>query len=727
MSFTIDLSSHGKELKSLYDAIISSDPEVSWAVFNYGAGASNSLRPSAHGSANGNYLADFVEEFDDGLVQYGFARVDYNNLTKFVLVGWVGEGVPERTKGYFNAHYATVAKYFHGYHVQITARSSADLSSSIILQKVDAASGSKYSSSSASRGVPLRPKYAAATHGAAEEDWGDAPPTTSQEAPTLTKVQSAYKPTKVDIASLKKPAAAPPVEKSPDNSISNTSSKRAIFEEPQSSYKPIGKVDIAALRAEARNSKFGDDRPTPLQSSYQPIGKVDIAAIRAQANANKKELESRPEPLQSSYKPIGKVDIAAIKAQASANKRENDSVPTPEPSERAVSSNYEEEQEDTTPKPVKERMSAFSGSGRLTELPKPKVNNSVSSRFQPATRGTAPSLPVDAFGRPVSAPKANAGFKDFGSEGGKTPAQLWAEKHAKQTGSTSAPGPSTAELIEKGSNLSLEDHDEAEPEPEAEEEKEPEQPTRSFADLTSRFAKSSSTSPAPVPLPPRDPIPSESNVAVEETPEPEREPSPIPIPRAVPSVPVHDETEVIRPPELTEGSPSLPAREDIGREESIAAALSEGAPIETTEEVEAHNKPQPLSSETFTAVVLYDYEKDEANELSLKEGEIITNIEQVDPDWWQGTNEAGESGLFPSNYVEITEPGSSAPVPVKEPVEDGPSAVAEYDYDALEEGELSFPEGGIITDIEFVDEAWWMGTYNGERGLLPANYVKLNE
>jgi hypothetical protein len=41
--------------------------------------------------------------------------------------------------------------------------------------------------------------------------------------------------------------------------------------------------------------------------------------------------------------------------------------------------------------------------------------------------------------------------------------------------------------------------------------------------------------------------------------------------------------------------------------------------------------------------------------------------------------------------------------------------------------ELSFPEDAKITNIEFPDEDWWLGQYNGHQGLFPANYVQLHE
>lgn len=41
--------------------------------------------------------------------------------------------------------------------------------------------------------------------------------------------------------------------------------------------------------------------------------------------------------------------------------------------------------------------------------------------------------------------------------------------------------------------------------------------------------------------------------------------------------------------------------------------------------------------------------------------------------------------------------------------------------------EITFDPGDIITDIEEVDEGWWMGTCHGQRGLFPSNYVEMNE
>ncbi|KAG9295998.1 hypothetical protein G9A89_011850 [Geosiphon pyriformis] len=161
------------------------------------------------------------------------------------------------------------------------------------------------------------------------------------------------------------------------------------------------------------------------------------------------------------------------------------------------------------------------------------------------------------------------------------------------------------------------------------------------------------------------------------------------------------------------------------------------------------------SAETLTAVVLYPYDAAEDNEMSLVEGEVVTNIIQVDEGWWQGVGEDGiKSGLFPANYVElIADPQQISkeelmpknphelelkselepePEPDEEPEQESEpldtnqmTVVALYEYEAAEDNEISFVEGEIITNIEYVSEDWWKGVNSeGAVGLFPANYVE---
>lgn len=60
-------------------------------------------------------LVDLIEDFSEGKIQFAFLKIRDPNtsLPKNVLVAWCGEGVPERTKGYFTSHLAAVAKFLH--------------------------------------------------------------------------------------------------------------------------------------------------------------------------------------------------------------------------------------------------------------------------------------------------------------------------------------------------------------------------------------------------------------------------------------------------------------------------------------------------------------------------------------------------------------------------------------------------------------------------------------
>ena len=42
----------------------------------------------------------------------------------------------------------------------------------------------------------------------------------------------------------------------------------------------------------------------------------------------------------------------------------------------------------------------------------------------------------------------------------------------------------------------------------------------------------------------------------------------------------------------------------------------------------------------------------EDNEISFATGDVITEIEKIDENWWRGRSVTGGYGLFPANYVQ---------------------------------------------------------------------------
>ncbi|VDN04913.1 unnamed protein product [Thelazia callipaeda] len=91
----------------------------------------------------------------------------------------------------------------------------------------------------------------------------------------------------------------------------------------------------------------------------------------------------------------------------------------------------------------------------------------------------------------------------------------------------------------------------------------------------------------------------------------------------------------------------------------------EEEPSKTTEisEIDPLSPPtHPLVSTDLTAIAIYDYQKQDDDEISFDPNDIITNIDQiivylflrfqVDAGWWRGLCN-GQYGLFPANYVEL--------------------------------------------------------------------------
>jgi hypothetical protein len=216
--------------------------------------------------------------------------------------------------------------------------------------------------------------------------------------------------------------------------------------------------------------------------------------------------------------------------------------------------------------------------------------------------------------------------------------------------------------------------------------------------------------PTPPPQPPRPPTP----------PTPEMRPSsPIrvamPVGRgAAPDVTDAREEQLSPPPAMPTKSleDAIPHEHDLP-EESYNAGRGAGAAVAAATFGAGAAAAGAHAAEPGgkRAVVQYDYEKAEDNEIELKEGEYVTNIDMVDDDWWMGQNAQGETGLFPSNYVELVEDGAGgaaasapaeeehAPPPGPIAAKTGPTATAQYDYEAAEDNEISFPEGAKINNL----------------------------
>ncbi|TKA48822.1 hypothetical protein B0A49_12367 [Cryomyces minteri] len=839
---TLNLSSNGPSITKSYESVVNAPPPSGaaassptygqWAVysvaaplvsaFQQDAGKESVLKVQSTGEGE---LVDLIDDFSDGRIQFAFLKIKDPNTTlpKCVLIAWCGEGVPERTKGYFTSHLAAVSKLLHGYHVQVTARSDRDLTPESIVQKVADASGSKYSggasTASAISGPPpptvSKPAFqptrvggggsgfnslgsrsqasASGDQNVDEDGWGaDAPQVTRTQ---LEKVQSAYKPTTVDM-----------------NNLMSQRQEPSRFSAPSRSEPSNGSSDI-------------------VRGAYQPVGRVDIAAIRRQAQQGASTQDDRPTTVKGAYEPVGKVDIAAIRAKAQGPSGGVASSSTTAPPARS-------DESEEPPKSLEDRSAAFTQSERLTSLPKPKVSKPFGSSAS-TFAGTKALLPSSFDSKPnTGITPVGSASRTFADEGGKTPAQIWAEKKARQRGVSGAgenpPAPASpmrsqpsgsawqsgysgkswapVQTTRTGQSATSSVGQQRTGQDESQEEA-PTSPTGGVSAIRDRLKGAApmgapslihdTTGERETPAPPGPPLmdmSSKPNAGpARRVPMPGLPSRPIPQPSTEPEeADARDEHVDLPTPPAVPRSPTPPTPPTPGSPVRIAMPVARGKspePIEAPEErfspppmpvhslnnaisanrdmknepqVEQHDPArraaQAAAATSFgasavdtaapgtgvggkRALIQYNFEKAEDNELELKEGEYVTNIEMVDEDWWMGQNSAGETGLFPSNYVELVggdeddgrgapsvpsmpARAESPPAPAAAPAHaasQGATATAMYDYEAAEDNELSFPDGATITRVEFPDEDWWSGEYRGKTGLFPANYVQLDE
>ncbi|KAM9857015.1 sorbin and SH3 domain-containing protein 2 [Aulostomus maculatus] len=180
-------------------------------------------------------------------------------------------------------------------------------------------------------------------------------------------------------------------------------------------------------------------------------------------------------------------------------------------------------------------------------------------------------------------------------------------------------------------------------------------------------------------------------------------------------------------------------------------------PISYVEKMPSSEKQQPIRPpppahvrEIGEAVARYNFNADTNVELSLRKGERVIVIRQVDQNWYEGKiPDTTKQGIFPVSYVDIIKrspskssthhidphgyPGSRTPssTPIKRLVQDalhggGDPYQALYTYMPRNEDELELREGDIVDVMEKCDDGWFVGTSRRSKlfGTFPGNYVK---
>lgn len=147
------------------------------------------------------------------------------------------------------------------------------------------------------------------------------------------------------------------------------------------------------------------------------------------------------------------------------------------------------------------------------------------------------------------------------------------------------------------------------------------------------------------------------------------------------------------------------------------------------------------SDGVMEAVVKFDYQPQQDDELALKVGDIVKKVVVVDEGWAEGELN-GKRGMFPDNFVEIRPAQEERPPPpVPQPEERPPPPVPKedstplkvpnlkkykvtFEYEAANEDELGLKLGDIVEFIEEEEVGWFKGRLNSKVGVFPSNFVE---
>ncbi|CAI5680735.1 unnamed protein product [Oreochromis niloticus] len=139
--------------------------------------------------------------------------------------------------------------------------------------------------------------------------------------------------------------------------------------------------------------------------------------------------------------------------------------------------------------------------------------------------------------------------------------------------------------------------------------------------------------------------------------------------------------------------------------------------------LEAAKPAQASHSDVEWVVALYDYAGRTEEELSFQQGDCILVTKHMDAEWSCGRLN-GREGLFPRNYAESTT-GQQLFNNQENGAAGGGRARALYSFTSTCNEELSLRVGDIITNLESIDDEWFLGDLRGKRALVPKNYVQV--
>ncbi|KAJ0178887.1 hypothetical protein K1T71_005662 [Dendrolimus kikuchii] len=123
------------------------------------------------------------------------------------------------------------------------------------------------------------------------------------------------------------------------------------------------------------------------------------------------------------------------------------------------------------------------------------------------------------------------------------------------------------------------------------------------------------------------------------------------------------------------------------------------------------------ANQKVSCVVNYAYDASESDELTIRPGDVLRDVERLPGGWWRGELR-GRRGMFPDNFVSVlTERTNNRSTGVQG------RCRAVFSYQPANPDELPLCVGDVLEVLGEVEEGWWQGRRLGRVGVFPSNFV----
>ncbi|XP_034830215.1 SH3 domain-containing kinase-binding protein 1 isoform X1 [Maniola hyperantus] len=130
---------------------------------------------------------------------------------------------------------------------------------------------------------------------------------------------------------------------------------------------------------------------------------------------------------------------------------------------------------------------------------------------------------------------------------------------------------------------------------------------------------------------------------------------------------------------------------------------------------------ETTTNQKVSCIVNYSYDASETDELTIRPGDILRDVERLPGGWWKGELR-GRRGMFPDNFVSVlTEQNNARPGGVQG------RCRAVFSYQPANPDELPLSVGDVLEVLGEVEEGWWQGRRGARVGVFPSNFVVMLE